>query len=254
MLVALYSRQAQKISFLNRDVYEIRLIPAKSWTVIEDITDLSQLNTEALAKLGITTYSSNYRTIPPFGNGQFSVIKSGSDAIVMSDDYNQYLSYSKDAANEVKNSKIFSAFNSSKVDFSNVDFSKAGWSKVNMTGAIVKEYDLSNVALSAIVLDKVDSTNLTDKASVLSVDYSKVDWFSNLSAGAVSAITNSISINTVSSSLYSFAKVDFSKADFSNVVFDGLSFSNLDLKDSSLERLSDVKSQFSNGNFSAVSF
>lgn len=257
-LVAFYANKSTRIGFLSGVKSGYKVIPAKTWTIVEDITDTSDiLNFNSLGKIGVSVYSGSFRTKPPFDGSpkptNFAVIKEDTDTVLIANSYSEYLSSSKNATAEIKNALRVSSFDSSKADFSTVNFSTVDFSKVNFSGATVYKIDFSNLDVSQLDFTKLDVSKVSIKSDLKKVDFSKVIWKSG-SPEVLASRWNSVDITLLDSKLYSFENVNFSNSNFSKVVFSGLSFSKLNIQSYNTARVSDVKIIFKNGNFEKVNF
>lgn len=227
-----------------------KTIPQNIWTIIEEISDSSQIvNSNLFGKLGVTTYVGEFMRTPPFGvtsPRRFAVMKTGASSPFFLESYSEFLGSSKLAATTVKNASLISQFEVSKVDFASVNFSKVDWGKVDFSSAKVYKVDFSKINISDLIFDKVDFSKVSAKADLLNVDFSKVNWSDMVYSNAA--------ISLVSPELYSFRNVDFTKADFSKVNFFGTNFDKVDLKAFSTSKLSDVKNIFNYADYSTVNF
>jgi uncharacterized protein YjbI with pentapeptide repeats len=267
MLVAFYTKKATRVGYQNKGKVDSKIIGANIWTVIEDITDVTQIsNMAALSKAGVSVYSASFRTTPPFGQshgkfeaGKFAVIPAGTDSTSVIDLYSEYLSSARAAAKEVKNALFVEKVDASKINFSKVDFSKVDWRKVDFGKAAVYAINLSKVDFTKIDFSKVDWRKASDLLGIskgakvmdstiggLGIDMTNVD-FSKVDLSMAAAIK-------VDSRFLDFSKVDWRKVDFSKVEFIGLNFDKIDLKNFDTTNVIALRKVFPAADFSKVDF
>jgi uncharacterized protein YjbI with pentapeptide repeats len=184
-LVAFYAKNATRIGFVSGNKNGFKLVPAGIWTIIEDITDTSEiLGYASLAKAGVSVYADSFKSTPPFGarkNGTlvgartakvvpFGVIAKGTQTVAILDSYNDYAARSANALLETKESLRLTAFDVRKVDFTGVNFDGLKWDKVDFSGAKVYEVDFTALLASMVDFNKLDlhklSFNETEKVDL----------------------------------------------------------------------------------------
>jgi uncharacterized protein YjbI with pentapeptide repeats len=272
-LIAFYARKGARIAFKNKGREITKIIPADTWTVIEDITDITQVfNFSALKERGISTYRGSFRSTPPFGQSgggqRFCVIEADTDTPIFGL-YSDFLSHSKNAAAEVKNAIFVEKLDVSRINFSKVDFSKVDFSKVDWRSAKVSVLDFSAVDFTAIDFSKINfdkfdyknasgaaNQKVEDGREMVVRDGEKVDTYVQdfkLASFAYVDFRATEEIEMDPADL-DFSKVDFSKVDFSKVNFNGLSLDKVDLTAFNTARIEDMKKIFGVADFSKVDF
>lgn len=250
-LIAFYSRKPIKIAYLSKGAPVSKSISSNIWTVLEDVTDISQItNYATLTKEGVNVYNASFKGTPPFGGSgepkKFAVIPAGRVSGIIADSFSQYVNSSKSAVSELVNAKLVSSFDSSKTDFTKVDFSKVDWSGVNFTNAKIYTLDFTGVNLASIDFSKINFYGVTKKSDLVNYDFSKIDFSAFAHAGVV--ITQHNFIAGI------FDNVNFSKANFASVDFAGLSFAGVNVNNFRTKSLVDAKKIFNHANFTNVNF
>jgi hypothetical protein len=106
MLVAIKSKKISKVLTLNNKSERVLInIPLNDWVIIETITNVSSiLNYDSITSNGGEVYSSEWRTIPPFGTeGRVKYVRSnnsGGFASAIDVIFSDIKAQSRDAASE----------------------------------------------------------------------------------------------------------------------------------------------------------
>jgi uncharacterized protein YjbI with pentapeptide repeats len=238
-LVAFYAKNATRIGFVSGNKNGFKLVPAGIWTIIEDITDTSEIvGYASLAKAGVSVYADSFKSTPPFGAGKngtlvgarvakvvpFGVIAKGTQTVAVLDSYNDYAARSANALLETKEALKLTAFDVRKVDFTGVNFDGLKWDKVDFSGAKVYEVDFTALLASRVDFNKLDlhklSFNKTEKVDLTFPIISGLEVIGTKSNGAVE-LTASTSASTITILGDGTTSTVIFNGDIVNGVYDG---------------------------------